>query len=561
MFYEGKIWIGMNDKKDKISIVPKMANRHGLIAGATGTGKTVTLKVLAESFSDAGVPVFLADIKGDLSGMISPGEDSENMRIRREKFGLDEAGYIYKSYPTAFWDIFGENGIPLRATVSEMGPILMGKIMNLNDTQSDILSCLFKMSDDRGLLLVDLKDLKAMLQYASENAAELSLEYGNISKQSVAAIIRAVVALEAAGGERFFSEPAVDITDFFKTAVDGRGVINILDGRRLVNDPKLYSAFLLYLIAELYELLPEVGDLDRPRMVFFFDEAHLLFNDISKSLEAKLEQTVKLIRSKGVGIYFITQSPRDIPDGVLGQLGNKIQHALRAYTPSEQKAIKVAAQSFTVNPEFDTQKVLSELGTGEALISTLDEDGIPIMVEKCSVLAPVSLMGPADEAAVKNAIISNNLYLSYKDAKETDSAYEYLERLSHQRELAKEEELKAKAEAAAEKARQKEEADKEKRRLKEEEVERKAMERAELAAQKAAEKEALQREKEEAKKQAAKYKTVKKAANSAARSAAGTVGRSIGQSIGESVAGDFGKKVGGNVMSQLGRSLLGNLFK
>lgn len=554
MFYEGKIWVGMNDNGDKINIIPKMANRHGLIAGATGTGKTVTLKVLAESFSDAGVPVFLADVKGDLSGMISPGSDDENMQRRREKFGLDEAGYTYKAYPTAFWDIFGENGIPLRATVSEMGPILMSKIMNLNDTQSDILTCLFKMSDDRGLLLVDLKDLKAMLQYASENSGELSLEYGNISKQSVAAIIRAVVALEASGGERFFSEPAMDITDFFKTAIDGRGVINILDGRSLVNDPKLYSAFLLYLIAELYEVLPEVGDLDRPRMVFFFDEAHLLFKDISKSLEDKLEQTVKLIRSKGVGIYFITQSPKDIPDGVLGQLGNKIQHALRAYTPSEQKAIKASAESFRVNPAFDTKKVLSELGTGEALISTLDEEGIPIIVEKCSVLPPSSLMGAEREEAVKKVVISNNLYLTYKDAKETDSAYEYLERLSHQREIAKEEERKAKAEEAAEKVRRKEEEAAEKARQKAEEAAKKARQKEEEAAERL-------RQKEEAKKQAAKHNTVKKAANSAARSAAGTVGRSIGQSIGESVAGDFGKKLGGNVMSQLGRSLLGNLFK
>lgn len=524
MFFDNKIWIGKSGD-EKISIFPQMANRHGLIAGATGTGKTVTLKVLAESFSDAGVPVFLADIKGDLSGMCKAGEDNEDMQSRIKQFGLDEAGFSYTSYPTAFWDIYGEEGIPLRTTISEMGPILLSKLMSLNDTQTDILTCLFKMADDENLLLIDIKDLKAMLTYASENAQELSLSYGNISKQSVAAIMRAVVALEAAGGDGFFTEPAINIADFFKTGLDGRGTINVLDGRKLATDPTLYSAFLLYLLSELFETLPEVGDLKMPRMIFFFDEAHLLFKDISKALQQKIEQIVKLIRSKGVGIYFITQSPRDIPDEVLSQLGNKIQHALHAYTPSEEKAIKTAADSFRTNPEFDTKEVLTQLGVGEALVSVLDEEGIPTIVTRCKILPPRSLMGPAPDEAKKQEYLANNLYLTYKDAKDPDSAYEYLERLKSQRELAAEEEAKAAAEEKESKT-------------------------AQLKAQREAEKEAL-----------AKKKKVKSAAKSVASTAAGTVGRELGQNLGKSVGGSFGKKIGGNVMAQLGRSLMGTLFK
>lgn len=575
MFCDNKIWIGQAEDKN-VCILPKMANRHGLIAGATGTGKTITLKVLAESFSDAGVPVFLADIKGDLSGMVRPGVDSEDMQARIQKFGLNQVGFSYKAYPAAFWDIYGQSGINLRTTISEMGPVLLSKIMNLNDTQSDILTCLFKMADDEDLLLVDIKDLKAMLQYASENADELSLKYGRISKQSVAAIIRGVVALEAAGGEDYFTEPGINIVDFFKTSIEGKGVINILDGRKLVNDPTLYSAFLLYLLSELFETLPEVGDLERPRMVFFFDEAHLLFNNASKELVNKIEQIVKLIRSKGVGVYFITQSPRDIPDGVLAQLGNKIQHALRAYTPSEEKAIKAAAESFRVNPAFDTKTVLSELGVGEALVSVLDEDGIPTIVERCKILPPASLMGAISDDEKQKEIVANNLYLAYKDAKDPDSAYEYLERLKAQRELAEterqkalKEEKEAKAqriaqekEAAKEEARKEKEAEREKARLEKEaakEAAAKEREEARLAAarEKEAAREAAAKEKAE-KAQKDKYKRV---AGQVAGSAAGTIGREIGKELGGSVGGTFGKRVGGNVMSQLGRSLMGTLFK
>ena len=553
MFYDNRIWVGSADDR-KVCILPKMANRHGLIAGATGTGKTVTLKVLAESFSDAGVPVFLADIKGDLSGMCRPGADSEDMQERIRRFGLEEAGFSYREYPTAFWDIYGKAGIPLRTTVSEMGPILLAKLMNLNDTQADILTCLFKMADDENLLLVDIKDLKAMLQYASENAADISAKYGNVTKASVAAIIRGVVALEAAGGDRFFTEPGFNITDFFKTGLDGRGTINILDGRTLASDPTLYTAFLLYLLSELFETLPEVGDLEKPRMIFFFDEAHLLFDDISKALRQKIEQIVKLIRSKGVGIYFCTQNPRDIPDEVLAQLGNKIQHALHAYTPAEERAVKTAADSFRTNPEFDTKTAIMELGVGEALVSVLDEEGIPTIVERCRILPPRSLMGPVDDNEKQKVYMADNLYLTYKDPIETDSAYEFLERLKSQRELAEKEakaaelEKKAAEKAAAEEAKATEKAEREAARAAEK-AEREAAREAERA-EKAAEREA-----------AARKRKVKSAAGSVASSAAGTLGREVGKSVGGKVGGSFGKTIGGNVMAQLGRSLMGTLFK
>lgn len=531
MFYEDMIWIG-NAGDKKVSILPGMANRHGLIAGATGTGKTVTLKVLAESFSDAGVPVFLADIKGDLSGICVPGEDTDDMRERIERFSLDEAGFSYTDYPTAFWDIYCKEGIPLRTTVSEMGPILLAKLMNLNDTQADILTCLFKMADDEDLLLVDIKDLKAMLQYASDNAAEISKSYGNVTKASVNAIIRGVVALEASGGDQFFTEPAFNIDDFIRTDRDGRGMINILDGGKLASDPKLYTAFLLYLLSELFESLPEVGDPRLPKMIFFFDEAHLLFDDISKALRQKIEQIVKLIRSKGVGIYFCTQNPRDIPDEVLAQLGNKIQHALHAYTPAEERAVKTAADSFRTNPEFDTKTAIMELGVGEALISVLDEEGVPTIVERCKVLPPRSLMGPASERAKEKVYLDSSLYKKYKDPVETDSAYEFLERLKSQQEEKLEAEKKAAAEAK--------------------EAEKKA-----AAEAKEAEKQAAAQAKEEA----ARKRKVKSAAGSIASSAAGTVGREVGKTLGGKVGGSFGKTLGGNVLAQLGRSIMGTFFK
>ena len=545
MFYDQKIWIGDADG-EKVCILPKMANRHGLIAGATGTGKTITLKVLAESFSDAGVPVFLADIKGDLSGMCRPGADTEDMQRRIHSFGLDRCGFRYQSYPSVFWDVYGEMGIPLRTTISEMGPLLLAKLLGLNATQTDILTVVFKIADDEQLLLIDTKDLKSMLQYVAENNAKYSGQYGNIAKNSINAILRGVVALEAKGGEQFFGEPALNIADWFDTS-DGKGMINILDCRILMNDASLYSTFLLWMMSELFETLPEVGDPKKPRMIFFFDEAHLLFKGISKPLQEKIEQVVKLIRSKGVGIYFITQNPRDIPDGVLAQLGNKIQHALRAYTPAEEKAVKSAAQSFRVNPAFDTKEVLQSLGTGEALISVLDEKGIPTMVQRCRVLPPQSLMGAIEDAEKRSEALCSNLYLRYQDMVDRDSAYEFLTRRNEQLTLEREKQLQQEA-AAKEAAKQKAAEEKEAARQKA---------AAEKEAAKQAEKEAKAAEKERQKKE----KAVKSSIKSVGNSVAGTVGRELGKSVGGSMGGTFGKRLGGNLGAALGRSILGTFLK
>ena len=532
MFYQDKIWIGCTHDGEKVSIEPKMANRHGLIAGATGTGKTTTLKVLAESFSDAGVPVFLADIKGDLSGVIRPGGDNEKVQERVRNFGLTECGFTYKSYPAAYWDLYGNNGIPVRTTISEMGPVLLSKLMNLNPTQTDIMTILFKIADDESLLLIDTKDLRAMLTYVSERAAEYSAKYGNMSKQSLGAIQRKVVALEAGGGEQFFTEPALAITDWFMTNADGRGVINILDSTELVKDTGLYSTFLLWMLSELFDILPEVGDPDKPRMVFFFDEAHLLFKDISKALKDKIEQVVKLVRSKGVGIYFITQSPKDVPDEILSQLGNKIQHALHAYTPAEERAVKAAAGSFRANPDFDTYTTLQELGVGEALVSVLDENGVPCVVKRCKILPPQSFMGllPAEE--IRSHTLLNNLSLKYKDMFDRDSAYEFLQRLNQKAEMAA-------REAALQAQKEKEE------------------NAAELAAQKEAEREAAKKAKEAE----AKKKQADKAMKNTAMSAAGTVGREVGKTVGGTIGGKFGKTLGGNVGASFFRGVLGTIFK
>ena len=531
MFYDNKIWIGDADG-EKVCIEPKMANRHGLIAGATGTGKTITLKVLAESFSDAGVPVFLADIKGDLSGMCRPGADSEDMQKRINKFGLDRCGFSYQAYPSVFWDIYGKMGIPARTTISEMGPVLLAKLMDLNDTQADILTVVFKIADDRNLLLIDTKDLKSMLQYVAEHNDEFSMEYGNISKQSVAAILRNVVALEAQGGEDFFAEPALNLSDWFFGGSGGKGPINILDCRQLMHDTTLYSTFLLWLLSELFETLPEVGDMDKPRMVFFFDEAHLLFKDISKALRNKIEQVVKLIRSKGVGVYFITQSPKDIPDEILGQLGNKIQHALRAYTPAEEKATRAVAASFRTNPEFDTYEVLTNLGTGEAIMSVLDEKGVPGIVKKCKVLPPRSLMGPISDEEKQKEIMMNNLYLKYQQGVDRDSAYEFFQRMAKEEDLRKEQDAQAAAAAKEQAAADKEE---EKARQAEEKKRQKEEERAE--------REAKNRRKQ------------------VASSAAGTIGRELGNMVGKSIGGSFGKKLGGNVGASLARNIMGTFIK
>ena len=535
MYNDQKIWIG-DANGEKICIVPKMANRHGLIAGATGTGKTVTLKVLAESFSDAGVPVFLADVKGDLAGMCRPGQDSADMQQRITDFKLDSCGFTYQSYPSVFWDIFGKAGIPLRTTISEMGPLLLSKLMDLNDTQSDIMSIIFKIADDQDLLLIDTKDLKALLQYVSENNKDFALEYGNIAKQSIGAILRSLVALESQGADQFFGEPALNLVDWFSTDIRGKGTINILDCQVLISNPSMYATFLLWMMSELFETLPEVGDMDKPRMIFFFDEAHLLFKDISKVLQEKIEQVVKLIRSKGVGIYFITQNPKDIPDAVLSQLGNKIQHALRAYTPAETKALKAAANAFRPNPDFDTQEVLTALGTGEALISVLDEKGIPGIVQRCRILPPQSLMGPISDEERTKEINQSNLSLRYSQMIDRDSAYEFFQRHNEQAALAAEEEKAAKAKAKED----------------EKAAKIKAMEEAKAEKQRA---------KDAEKAATKKSKAVKSGVSSVAKTAGGTIGREIGNAIGKSVGGSFGKKLGGNLGASLGRNILGTFLK
>ena len=455
MLKDNKIWMAHNG--ERIFLEPSMANRHGLIAGATGTGKTITLKVMAESFSDLGVPVFLADVKGDLSGMCQPGVDSENMQKRIDRFGID--GFEYKSYPTRFWDVFGEGGIPVRTTVSEMGPLLLGRLLGLNETQTGVLSIVFRVADDDGMLLLDMKDLRSMVNYVGEHAKEYTTKYGNISAQSVGAIQRKLLTLEDQGAESFFGEPALDITDWMKRE-NGKGVINVLHCVKLINSPVLYSTFLLWMLSELFEQLPEAGDLEKPKMVFFFDEASLLFDDAPKALLQKIEQTVKLIRSKGVGVYFVTQNPSDIPDEILAQLGNRVQHALRAYTPKEQKSVRAAAESFRQNPDFDAEEVITQLGTGEALVSFLDADGRPQVVQKANILPPQSFMKSADEKVKADVIENDILGAKYSTPVDRESAYELLakraEKAAAEAEKQEAEEQKAKEKAKKEKEKEKE---------------------------------------------------------------------------------------------------------
>jgi DNA double-strand break repair helicase HerA and related ATPase len=410
----------------ELYILPHMANRHGLISGATGTGKTVTLQVLSENFSRLGVPVFLADVKGDLAGLSNPGKEHPKIEERVNTLGLTD--FNFSDSPVTFWDLFGEKGHPVRTTISEMGPLLLGRLLNLNDTQSGVLMLVFEIADDNGLLLLDLKDLRSMIRHVGDNAPRYKTEYGNISRASIGAIQRNLIALENEGGDVFFGEPALDLDDFLQTDADGRGVINILSADKLVRSPGLYATFLLWLLSELFERMPEVGDPEKPKLVFFFDEAHLLFNKAPKALLEKIEQVARLIRSKGVGIYFVTQSPLDIPDTVLGQLGNRVQHALRAYTPRDQKTVKAAAQTFRANPALDTETVITELGVGEALISFLDEKGRPKVVERALIRPPFSRMGPVTSKE-RTLIINNSLVLGvYEDTVDRESAYELLKK-------------------------------------------------------------------------------------------------------------------------------------
>ena len=407
-----------------LALLPNMANRHGLITGATGTGKTVTLQSLAERFSYIGTPVFMADVKGDLSGMGAAGSVSPKLQQRLDQLGITD--FVPYPSPVRFWDVFGESGHPVRATVSDMGPLLLARLLGLNDTQAGVLTIVFKVADDHGLLLLDMKDLRALVQHVGDNAAQFKTQYGNISTASIGAIQRGLLQLEEQGADRFFGEPMLDIADLMTFDEHGRGTINILAADRLYNSPKLYSTFLLWLLAELFEQLPEVGDMDKPKLVFFFDEAHLLFNEAPPALLEKIEQVVRLIRSKGVGVYFVTQNPLDVPDSVLAQLGNRVQHALRAFTPRDQKAVKTAAQTMRANPKFDAEQAILELGTGEALISFLDEKGRPSVVERAFVLPPASRLGPLTEQERADMIRQSPLHGRYEQVLDRESAYEML---------------------------------------------------------------------------------------------------------------------------------------
>jgi hypothetical protein len=409
--------------KNDIHLLPRMANRHGLIAGATGTGKTVTLSRLAEGFSQMGVPVFLADVKGDLAGLSQAGGDNVKVKERVKEMKLD--GFEYAPCPTMFWDVFGAQGHPVRTTVSDMGPLLLARMLGLNETQEGVLTLIFKIADDNGWLLLDLKDLRAMAQHVGDNAKEFTTGYGNISAASVGAIQRSLLALEQQGADRFFGEPALNLDDLMQT-VDGKGVVSVLAADKLMSAPKLYATFLLWLLAELFENLPEVGDRDKPRLVFFFDEAHLLFEDAPKALLDKIEQVVRLIRSKGVGVYFISQSPLDIPEDVLGQLGNRVQHALRAFTPKDQKAVKAAAETFRANPKLKVAEVITELEVGEALVSMLDEKGSPSPVERAKVVPPGVRLGPVTDAERRKVIQDSPVAGHYEKAVDRESAYEIL---------------------------------------------------------------------------------------------------------------------------------------
>ncbi len=455
MAYKGaETYIAKSDIE--LHITPKMANRHGLIAGATGTGKTVTLQVLAESFSLQGVPVFMTDIKGDLSGAGKAGTKGKRILERIEKLGL--TGYENRTFPICFWDVFGEQGHPMRTTITEMGPLLLSRLLNLNDTQEGVLNVVFKIADDNELLLLDLKDLTSLLEYVGNNRDQFTVSYGNISAASIGAIQRNLLVLEQQGAEHFFGEPAFDINDLLQTDSEGLGILNILAADKLMQSPRIYSTFLLWLLSELFEELPEAGDLEKPKLVFFFDEAHLLFNEAPKILQDKIEQVVRLIRSKGVGVYFISQNPLDIPDSVLGQLGNRVQHALRAYTPRDQKAVKAAATTFRVNPKLDVETAITELGVGEALVSFLDEKGIPMMVERALILPPCSQIGPITPEERSLITSKSAVYGVYEKLLDRESAFEILHKRVSEANIVKAEEEAADQAAKEKLAKAKEEA-------------------------------------------------------------------------------------------------------
>ena len=534
MLLDGKLLIGKTEKKAELAILPQMANRHGIITGASGSGKTITLKVMAESFSDEGVPVFLADVKGDLAGTAVKGEVTEAIQKRLDKLAIKE--FEAESFPVRFWDLFGTEGHPLRATVESVGPEVLSIMLGLSEAQEGNLAIAFAIAKDENLALIDLKDLRAVLQYVSENKDKYSTRYGNITTQSIGVIQRCLLTLENQGADHFFGQPALDIRDFFATE-GGRGVINILHAVTLFESPDMYAAFLLWLLTTLFSTSPEVGDLDKPKLVFFFDEAHLLFNGMPAYRLKRIVQIVKLIRSRGIGLYFISQSPTDIPDEVLAQLGNRVQHSLRAYTPSEQKAVKAAASSFRVNPEFDTEKAILELGTGEALISFQNEKGAPEIVERATILPPQSQMGAIDAMTRNKVINASPLCGKYDEALDPESAAEIIQQKADT--VAAETAAREEAEAAL---RQQEMADKAAEKAANEQA--KLAEKERIAAQKAAEKAEAQRQRDEEKRRAQAEKEAQKA-------------KEKSQKVKDRVIGN----ILGSAGSAIGRKAIDKIFK
>jgi DNA helicase HerA-like ATPase len=445
---DNAIFLGKSEKREELFL--PLANRHGLVTGATGTGKTVTLQIMAESFCKAGVPVFAADVKGDLSGISQAGTPIDALMERAKKIGFDDYGL--EATPTIFWDLFGEQGHPIRTTVTEMGPLMLSRLMGLSEAQEGALNIAFRLADTEGLALLDLKDLRALLADLAERGKEITTQYGNVQSATIGSIQRRLVVIEEQGGDKFFGEPALDIKDLMRTTRDGRGYMNILAADRLMSSPQLYATFLLWLLSELFEEMPEVGDPEKPKLVFFFDEAHLLFDDAPPGLVQKVQQTVKLIRSKGVGVYFVTQNPLDVPDNVLEQMGNRVQHALRAYTPRDQKAVKAAATTFRPNPKFKTEEVITEMGKGEALVSTLDLKGIPSMVGRTLIRPPSGRMGPITPEERKALISNSPVFGQYEETVDRDSAYEKLQAKANARTEANQQEAAEKVRAKAERA-------------------------------------------------------------------------------------------------------------
>ena len=516
-----------SDTSQNIVLHSQFTNRHGLIAGATGTGKTVTLKVLAESFSRIGVPVFLADAKGDVSSIAKAGSNNAKFEERIKSLGIDSIPFA--ASPVTFWDLFAQQGHPIRTTISEIGPLLLAQMLNLNETQEGVLSAVFRIADDQGLLLIDFKDLKSMLTHVSEHASELKAEYGNLSPASLGAIQRNLLALGDQGADQFFGEPSLDIMDFIQTDANGHGYINLLAADKLMNTPKLYATFLLWMLSELFERLPEVGDMDKPKLVFFFDEAHLLFDNASPALQEKIQQVVRLIRSKGVGIYFITQSPLDIPEDVLGQLGNRVQHALRAFTPKDQKAVKTAADTFRANPEFKVDEAITQLAVGEALISCLDEQGTPQVVERGMVMPPYSAFNPITTDERKSLMAQSIVAGVYDQVVDRDSAFEIL-----QRKVTENEQQKVALQVATEQAKRLEEMQKEQAKLQATQEKQQAKEQERLDKQQA---------KEEEKAAAARAKMTQDVIGTFAKSAARSLGGSTGQKLIRGLLGSlFGKR-------------------